>query len=164
MADAKQREQLKEDRRYKDKIGGQNSRKAVSLWAEKEMANLLRLQRENIPCPTVITLKKHLLVMSLIGDSLCEAAPRLKHAEVDEEDLATAYEQTVQIMKDMYSKADLIHADLSEYNLLWYNKQCYVIDVSQSVEPSQRNSFHLLMRDCHNICNVRIYHESYCTC
>lgn len=57
-------------------------------------------------------------------------------------------------MKTLYSKANLIHADLSEYNILWYNDQCYFIDVSQSVELNQEKAFHFLMRDCGNISNV----------
>lgn len=54
----------------------------------------------------------------------------------------------------LYNKANLIHADLSEYNILWHNDICYFIDVSQSVEPCHENAFHFLMRDCVNITNV----------
>lgn len=57
-------------------------------------------------------------------------------------------------MKNLYQKANLIHADLSEYNILWHNDTCYFIDVSQAVEPSHENAFHFLMRDCENVINV----------
>lgn len=57
-------------------------------------------------------------------------------------------------MKTLYEHANLIHADLSEYNILWHDKQCYFIDVSQAVEPSHENAFHFLFRDCTNITNV----------
>lgn len=59
-------------------------------------------------------------------------------------------------MKVMYNDCNLIHADFSEYNILWYNDNCYVIDVSQAVEPSHENAFHFLYRDCENISNVSI--------
>lgn len=57
-------------------------------------------------------------------------------------------------MKILYDKANLVHADLSEYNILWHNELCYFIDVSQSVEPSHENAFYFLHRDCCNIINV----------
>lgn len=57
-------------------------------------------------------------------------------------------------MKILFDKANLIHADLSEYNILWHKDLCYFIDVSQSVEPSHENAFHFLYRDCNNIINV----------
>lgn len=60
-------------------------------------------------------------------------------------------------MKMLYEEANLIHADLSEYNILWHDNQCYFIDVSQSVEPSHENAFHFLHRDCVNITNVSAY-------
>lgn len=62
-------------------------------------------------------------------------------------------------MKTLYTKARLIHADLSEYNILWHNKQCYFIDVSQSTEPSHADAFLFLMRDCENVINVSILDE-----
>ena len=51
----------------------------------------------------------------------------------------------------MYQKCHLIHADLSEYNLLWHRSRIYFIDVSQSVEPSHPNGLQFLQRDCRNI-------------
>lgn len=51
----------------------------------------------------------------------------------------------------MYTQCHLIHADLSEYNMLWYQGNIYFIDVGQSVEPSHPNGLEFLYRDC---CNV----------
>jgi RIO kinase 1 len=41
-----------------------------------------------------------------------------------------------------------VHADLSEYNLLWYNNFIYVIDVSQAVELDHPMALDFLRRDC----------------
>lgn len=57
-------------------------------------------------------------------------------------------------MKKLYESANLIHADLSEYNILWHNNHCYFIDVSQAVEPRHENAFFFLFRDCNNIIKV----------
>jgi RIO kinase 3 len=34
---------IKDDHRFKDRLGKQNPRKTIKLWAEKEMCNLSRL-------------------------------------------------------------------------------------------------------------------------
>ena len=44
--------------------------------------------------------------------------------------------QVVEMMRTLYSVCHLVHADLSEYNILWWQKEAWFIDVSQAVEPS----------------------------
>ena len=58
-------------------------------------------------------------------------------------------------MTNLYKRCNLIHGDLSEYNILWHENICYFIDVSQSVEPAHPNALEFLYRDCCNICTVR---------
>ncbi|CAG9859730.1 unnamed protein product [Phyllotreta striolata] len=153
LAEFKQRDKyIKDDHRFKDRIGKQTARKTVHIWAEKEMANLMRLAKSGIPCPKVVTLKKHVLVMSFIGDDH-KPAPKLKDAILSDADYMVAYDEVIEGMKALYDKANLIHADLSEYNILWHEDKCYFIDVSQSVEPSHENAFHFLLRDCNNVLN-----------
>ena len=53
----------------------------------------------------------------------------------------------------MYTKCRLIHADLSEYNMLWHDGNIYFIDVSQAVEPIHPQGLEFLLRDCSNVCN-----------
>ena len=45
----------------------------------------------------------------------------------------------------------LVHADFSEYNLLYFKEEVYVIDVSQSVEHDHPMALEFLRRDCSNI-------------
>jgi RIO kinase 1 len=55
-------------------------------------------------------------------------------------------------MRIMFVKCKLIHADLSEFNLLIDSKkQLYVIDVSQSVEQAHPNALEFLRMDCRNV-------------
>ncbi|KAK5641083.1 hypothetical protein RI129_009630 [Pyrocoelia pectoralis] len=153
LAEFKQREKyIRDDHRFKDKIGKQRIRRTIHIWAEKEMHNLMRLKKAGIACPEVIALKRHVLVISFIGENNCPA-PKLKDAIMDATDYIMAYDQVVEGMKVLYTKANLIHADLSEYNILWHNNQCYFIDVSQSTEPTHNDAFHFLYRDCENITN-----------
>uniref|UniRef100_A0A2C9LYS1 non-specific serine/threonine protein kinase n=1 Tax=Biomphalaria glabrata TaxID=6526 RepID=A0A2C9LYS1_BIOGL len=110
------------------------------------------MRRQNIPCPTPLTLKKHVLAMTCIGGEI--PAPKLKEVKLNSEELQSAYDQTLQLVKDLYHKCGLVHADLSEYNLLWHEGQVWALDVSQSVEKENPNSHDFLLRDCHNVCDV----------
>lgn len=154
LSEFKQRDKyIKDDYRFKDRFGKQNSKKMVTLWAEKEMHNLMRLKKAGIPCPDVVVLKKHILVMSFIGKDH-RAAKKLKDAPLSLVDMILAYEQVIDVMKKLYTNANLVHADLSEYNILWYDGLCWFIDVGQSVEPSHPNAHIFLYRDCTNISTV----------
>ena len=102
-----------------------------------------------------MVLKKHVLVMSFLGqDGL--PAPKLKEAaeRMSEAELETAYSQVVEMMSQLYSRCHLVHADLSEYNILWWEKEVWFIDVSQAVEPIHPSGLDFLLRDCTNIYNV----------
>jgi len=127
-----------------------NPRKMVRLWAEKEMRNLKRLSAAGIPCPLAIALKHHILIMSFIGSN-GQAAPRLKHAELSLNQLRDAYSQVIRLMRQMFHECKLVHADLSEYNLLYFEDVVYVIDVSQSVEHDHPHSVEFLKKDCENM-------------
>jgi RIO kinase 1 len=107
--------------RFRHGYSKSNPRKMVQTWAEKEMRNLKRLQQAGIPCPDAICLRLHVLVMTLVGGSSGWAAPRLKDATIDsEESYKDIYRQLVKILWKMYHKCKLIHADFSEYNLLYF--------------------------------------------
>lgn len=54
-------------------------------------------------------------------------------------------------MVKMFHGCHLVHADLSEYNILWYENKCWIIDVGQAVEPTHPHALHFLHRDCTNI-------------
>jgi len=141
---------INDDHRFRDRMNKQNPRKTIKLWAEKEMRNLTRMHKAGIPCPEVVLLRKHILVMSFIGEAQ-NPAPKLKDAKLTSNQFKMAYDQCVAMMCTMYQQCHLIHADLSEYNMLWHDNQVWYIDVSQSVEPIHAHSLEFLYRDCHNV-------------
>jgi RIO kinase 3 len=147
----KQRDRyIKDDFRFKSAMK-QNSRNIIQLWCEKEFHNLNRLKKAQIPCPTPIVFKKHVLVMSFIGNGHQNPAQKLKDVKLSNADMICAYDEVVDIMKRMYHEARLIHADFSEYNILYHEGKLFVIDLAQAVEPCHPSAFEFLMRDCYNI-------------
>lgn len=112
----------------------------------------MRMQRVGITCPEVVMLKKHVLVMSFVGTNNIPA-PKLKDAVLNAAQLIVAYEEVVDMMTRLYKDANLVHADLSEYNILYHDEKCYFIDLAQGIEPSHPSAFEYLLRDCGNIVN-----------
>ncbi|XP_042229249.1 serine/threonine-protein kinase RIO3-like [Homarus americanus] len=157
LTDFKTRERyIREDYRFRDRMSKNNAQKLIRLWAEKEYHNLRRLHRAKIPSPYPILIKKHVLLMSFIGSNH-QAAPKLKEACLSFSDLCLAYEQVVEAMVKMFRGCHLVHADLSEYNILWYENKCWIIDVGQAVEPTHPHALHFLHRDCTNI--IKFFHS-----
>ena len=141
---------IKDDYRFRDRFSKQNPRKIIHMWAEKELHNLSKMLKHGVNVPEPILLKKHVLVMSFIGDE-GSPAPKLKEAQLDSAQWQIAYEDVKTTMKVLYNDCHLVHADLSEYNILWHNNECHYIDCSQSVEPNHPNGLEFLLRDCRNI-------------
>lgn len=79
------------------------------------------------------------------------AAPRLKDASIPQVDLPTLYTELLIIMRRLYHVCKLVHADLSEYNILYHNSHLYIIDVSQSVEHDHPSAFDFLRSDIRNV-------------
>lgn len=127
-----------------------NPRKMVRTWAEKEMRNLVRMQNAGLPVPTPVLLRSHVLVMTFCGLNGWPA-PKLKDVEMSSSKARELYRDCVILMWKMYSKCKLVHADLSEFNLLYQDGQIVVIDVSQSVEHDHPHAFEFLRKDCTNI-------------
>jgi RIO kinase 1 len=51
----------------------------------------------------------------------------------------------------MFHHCKLVHADLSEYNILYHESQLYIIDVGQSVEHDHPSAFDFLRSDLKNV-------------
>ncbi|KAI1810186.1 putative extragenic suppressor of the bimD6 mutation [Poronia punctata] len=142
------------EHRFKSGADKGNNRKMVKLWAEKEFRNLRRIHSAGIACPEPIQLKIHVLVMAFLGDRRGWAYPRLRDANIPTEESEQIwrglYIQLLGMMRRMYQICKLVHADLSEYNILYHDKQLYIIDVSQSVEHDHPRSSEFLRMDIKN--------------
>ncbi|KAF8349424.1 RIO1-domain-containing protein [Amanita rubescens] len=139
--------------RFRRGYSRRNPRKMVRLWAEKEMRNLKRLVAAGIRCPDPIEVRENVLVMTFLGNKEGWASPRLKDAELPNnvKILSNMYIELVCMVRRMYHDCKLVHADLSEYNLLVHDEHLYVIDVSQSVEHDHPSAYEFLRNDIRNV-------------
>lgn len=137
--------------RFRHGYSKHNPRKMVKVWAEKEMRNLKRLRAAGIPSPEPLLLRMHVLLMDFLGDSNGWAYPRLKDAVIPVDRYPMLYRQLVVDVRRLYQVCHLVHADLSEYNILYHAKKLYIIDVSQSVEHEHPHALEFLRKDCGNV-------------
>ncbi|KAK3272564.1 hypothetical protein CYMTET_19147 [Cymbomonas tetramitiformis] len=138
------------DFRFRNGYGKGNPRKMVKTWAEKEMRNLIRMRNCGMNVPRVEMLRMHVLVMEFIGKDGWPA-PRLKDAQLTEARLRGAYREVVEAMWVMYQKCKLVHADLSEYNMLYCDGHVVIIDVSQAVDLDHPRALVFLREDCAHV-------------
>lgn len=118
------------------------------IWAEKEFRNLARLKRAGVPAPRPVGFEQNIVVMTFVGENGL-AAPQL--GEVETFDTNRIAAKILTSMKDLVSKAGLVHGDLSPYNILIWRHRPYLIDLSQAVLTSHPEARCLLTRDLENI-------------
>ncbi|KAG7296364.1 hypothetical protein JYU34_021503 [Plutella xylostella] len=136
--------------RFRNGYCRSNPRKMVRTWAEKEMRNLVRMFNANLNVPEPILLRSHVLVMTFMGQEGWPA-PKLKDVELSQSTARSLYRDCITMMWKMYNICKLVHADLSEFNLLYHEGNVVVIDVSQSVEHDHPHALEFLRKDCTNI-------------
>jgi len=125
-------------------------RAIVSAWTRKEFRNLSRAEEVGIPVPHPIAMKENILVMDLIAVE-GQVAPTLKDVNLEQEEARAIYEQIVHYISLLYNRAQLVHADLSEFNILYRQEGPVIIDMGQSVTLDHPQARRFLERDIANV-------------
>ncbi|AHF80056.1 serine protein kinase RIO [Thermococcus paralvinellae] len=127
-------------------------RKLVFVWTRREFKNLQRAMKYAVRAPEPIAFRNNILIMEFIGDE--NPAPRLKDVEkvLEKRDFEELYEFSMNAIERLWKRGDMVHGDLSEYNILIWEKPV-IIDWSQATVKRNRMSLTLLYRDLRNIIN-----------
>ena len=123
-------------------------RDIIYAWTKKEYKNLQRLQKAGVNAPKPLKYIKNVLIMQYLGDSR-KSAPLLKDTQnINAEE---TFKEIIRNLSLMYNKAEIVHGDLSQYNILIYRKKPFIIDLGQGVLLEHMNSDDFLRRDITNI-------------
>jgi len=132
------------DRRFA-KIPG-SSRGIAKLWVQKEFKNLQLAEAAGIRVPRPYAFNENVLITEYIGVPPAPA-PRFVDSEVDEDD----YRWTMETVSKLYRKAELVHADLSEFNVFKFEGEQILFDMGSAVLTTHPEAKELLLRDVTNM-------------
>ncbi len=125
-----------------------DTRSLIYTWAQKEFKNLRRAKEAGVNVPEPLAIQKNVLIMEFIGKD-GERAPLMKETVL--EDAEKVFKQLLTSMKRLYSKGGLVHADLSEYNVMIWKGKPVIFDVAQSVLVKHPMADTFLRRDLENL-------------
>jgi RIO kinase 1 len=121
------------------------------LWVSREWETLRALSAAGLPVPRPIASTSDAILMSYVGD-LDLAAPQLRSIRPDPVEAQDLFEQVLGAIERMLY-VNVIHGDLSAYNLLVWDGRVVVIDLPQAIDPRKnRHAPALLERDVGRIC------------
>jgi RIO kinase 1 len=125
-----------------------DTRSLVFAWALKEYKNLELAVKAKVRVPKPIDVKNNVLIMEFIGKN-GTSAPVMK--EEPPKNPQQVYEQLLEYIRRLYQKAQLVHGDISEYNvMLWRNKPI-LFDIAQAVRLEHPMAQQFLTRDLNNL-------------
>ncbi len=139
---------IKADPRYMELK--KQRRKIIFSWVQREYRNLMKVREIGVRVPTPIAINDHVLVMEFIGDKT--AAPMLK--DKHPKNPKKFVNDIIKYMRMMYKKAGIVHADLSDFNILNFNDKPVLIDMSQSTTVKNFEADELLKRDIKNLARL----------
>lgn len=126
-------------------------REAETAWKNTEVDALYRLAGAGVNVPQPHGHFHGVLLMDLVTDADGHSAPRLGEVELEPEQ---ARDYHARLLGDVVRMLclDLIHGDLSEYNVLVAQDGPVLIDFPQVLSAAGNNAARkLLLRDVHNI-------------
>ncbi|MBL9037721.1 MAG: hypothetical protein JNG84_04320, partial [Archangium sp.] len=125
--------------RAMDRGSAFGKRSAEEAWKSAEADALRALNAAGVRVPKLVLFYEGVLLMEAIGDAEGRVAPRLIEAGLTQEQALPLYEQLRGEVIKMLA-ADLIHGDLSEFNILMASDGPVIIDFPQVVAAARNSS------------------------
>ena len=138
------------DRRAVERMSTYGKRLLQDRWTNHEHDVMARLWEAEVTVPYPVSYDEDVFVLEYVG-ARDGAAPQLAAARLGRADLASAWDQLVDGLRTI-TAAGIVHADLSAYNLLWWEGRLWFIDFPQAVDLAANPSgLEFLHRDVVNV-------------
>jgi len=122
-----------------------------AIWVNYEYETLKALYKAGADIPRPVARTETAILMEFLGDHQ-QAAPALQHVELSTGEVLRVFDHLMRNI-ELWLAHNYIHADLSAYNVLYWQGKARVIDFPQAIDPRfNPNALALLTRDIENIC------------
>jgi len=128
-----------------------NTRKLIEYWCRKEYSNLKDAYDAGVRVPKPITFNKNILVMEFISYMGYSGIPAPLIKDSPPEDPEEAYLTIIKYIERAFIVGKIIHADLSEFNIVNTGNELVIIDWGSAVKSNHPNAMEFLLRDIGNI-------------
>jgi RIO kinase 1 len=130
---------------------------AHTSWLMHEFRTLQLLYDAGLPVPEPIASSDNTILMEYIGD-LNQPAPNLTETTLTHKEAVRVRDLLIDSIDRMLA-AGRIHADLSAYNVLYWDSRAVIIDFPQAISPFENpEALDIFQRDVLRICQ---YFERY---
>ncbi len=126
-----------------------DKRSIVFTWTKKELRNLKKAHTAGVRVPEPFVSRNNVLLMEFIGNDEVPAQ-QLRVVPLTPDQAQDVFDTTIDYIRKLYLE-NLVHADLSEFNILLKGSEVVFIDMGQSVTLDHPNAMKFLMRDIRNI-------------
>jgi RIO kinase 1 len=131
-------------------------RNIIFNWCKKEFKNLQKARNIGLNAPEPVAYEDNVLLMAFLGKQF-QPAPRLNEIELANPE--TALDELVDAMDRLWNDEEMVHGDLSAFNVLIWQGKVYLIDFSQAVLTHHPRAEELLERDIENV--LRHFQKTY---
>lgn len=139
------------DRRAVERMTSYGKRLLQDRWTSHEFEVMGRLWQAGVAVPYPVSFADDVFLLEYIGEH-DRAAPQLSGARLTRADLEDAWVQMVQGLRLMVAEG-IAHADLSAFNMLWWEGRLVFIDFPQAVDlAANTGGLDFLHRDVLNVC------------
>ena len=140
------------DQRAAERMTNYGKKLLTGRWTGHELDMMQKAWNAGVNVPYPVGARGDGLLMQFLG-TVERAAPRLAEARLAPAEVARAREQLEENLRLLVG-AGFVHADLSAYNLLWWEDELWFIDFPQAVDVTTNpHAFDYLYRDVTNVAN-----------
>jgi RIO kinase 1 len=120
-------------------------------WLHNEYETLLKLQDAGLPVPKLYGFGNNAILMEYLGEPGAPA-PALAEVALPSEEAKPLFDLLINSIQLMLAH-ERVHADLSAYNVLYWEGQIRIIDFPQAIDPYfNPAAYTLFARDVKRIC------------
>jgi RIO kinase 1 len=122
-----------------------------AIWRDHEFETLRTLSSAGADVPAPVAMADDGILMAYLGDE-DHPAPQLRDVPLAPPEARRVFDRLIANVELMLAN-NLVHADLSPYNVLYWDDRPTIIDFPQAVDPRTNNHARaLLVRDVDNLC------------